>query len=320
MIPKSILLCFSFALFKVPFNSAFETDQCDHKKITEAIGKLTECLDKEDGDEVNDEDICSPFRSGGECVKTNLRECFSENDVKRIAKETVADLRKTTRHVLNSKIGKYLGILLSEEDIQKMNSLIAACPNMPEQSFSENLKATAFYALDIAVRTDMNCATDQIAKFNVDIGECHKEEVDNAIPQLSRRIQSGGNLLQNICSVLSETAGTCLRKPLPECFSERESVFLKASMIEDGINGLREVIKQLGANGTISVSGCEVFLNENVFPESESQSNFQSNSQSNSKPNSQPSIRSNSQSNLDSRIVFPLSALFYIAAVLAFSE
>ena len=293
MVSRSILLCFSFALLKLSFTLAFQTDQCDHTEIIEALGKLQKCLEQEYDDD-DGEDVCFSFRKAGECVKPNLGECLSKNAVERSAKETVADLQQTQVN-LYTLVG--IGIGLSEKDIKKFTSLVDACPNMPEKSFSENLKAKAFYVLDAAVKTDMNCPEDQITKFNIDLGECEKMEVHKALPQIGRMIQSGRINPPKVCSILSETVGKCWRKPLPDCLSWREEAFLKTETIRDGIDGLKEFVYQAGADGTITFPECPVFSTENIFPFSKSEYN--------------------SQYNSESRII-PLSKLFYITAIVAY--
>ena len=73
-----------------------------------------------------------------------------------------------------------------------------------------------------------------------------------------------------ICSVLDSTVGKCLRKPLHDCFSQREEIFLKTTMsknLKDLMKAGIEKPLKLNLLG-ITISDCPVFSTQNIFSES----------------------------------------------------
>ena len=233
MVPPNILVCFSLLLLKSMMTDGFQTDQCDHGNMTLSLRKLRTCLDADH--DTSDDDFCAPFESTRECVISNLKNCFPEDALQRIAKETQGTVRQ--------------------------DSLYSACPNIPDKSFSDNVEPTQFFALEAGVETDNNCTQMEISEINVGGGECEKSEMENAKSQLSSRLRSArGSIQSTICSVLDGTVGKCLRKPLPACFSERERVFLKTTMSKNVQNLFKALEDLLSSElGQISFSECSIF-------------------------------------------------------------
>jgi len=237
--------------------AGFETDICDHGNFTASLRKLQTCLNAED--DSGEDDICHEFKSGRKCVNNNLQECFTKANVERIANETVGGLRlASTNLILNPAFQKSQGFVMTEAQV---DSLFSACPSVPDKSFSENVEPKIFIALEAGVQTDGNCTEDEMTKVNVGRAKCAKSEMENAKSQLSSRLRSARGSYQSIiCSVLDGTVGKCLRKPFPECFSERERVFLKKIMTENFQNLFKAVEDLFGSKlGQISFSDCSVF-------------------------------------------------------------
>jgi len=255
---ENILIAFSLLAWNFLQTDGFETDKCDHGNITASLRKLQTCLRAED--DTGEDDICHDFKSSRECVTSNLEQCFTKANVERIANETLGEIRlATTELLLNPAFQKIEGFVLTEAQV---DSLYSACPNIPDKSFSENVERKLFFALEAGVRTDDNCTENEITKVNVGGGaECVKLEMENAKSQLNSRLRSArGSYQSTICSVLDGTVGKCLRKPFPECFSERERVFLKKTMAETLQNRFKEAEDLLGSKlGQISFSDCSVF-------------------------------------------------------------
>jgi len=266
MVSKYILVVFSLLLVKLMVSDAFRTDQCDHANLTISVRKLQTCLDDVSGDD----DICSPFLEANECVTNNLKECFIEDDLQRIAKEKLGGIRvASTKLILNPALQTaHLGFVLSEAEV---DSLFSTCPNIPDKNFSENVKFKHFFVLEAGVKTDDNCTEDEITEVN-GLGECEKSELEKFKAQITRRLRSArGSVQSTICSVLDGTVGKCLRKPLPACFSERENIFLKNKMSENIQNVFKVVEEDLIGEklGKLSFSDCSVFSDSRtIFPTS----------------------------------------------------
>jgi len=247
---------------------AFHTEGCDHKNMTLSLGKLEACLKAEHG--TSNDDICGPFESTRECVISNMKNCFAEDDLQRIAKETQGAQRQAaTKLLLNPSMQKAQGFVLTEAQV---DSLYSACPNIPDKTFSDNVEPKQFFALEAGVQTDNNCTQVDISEINVGGGECVESQMEHAKSQLSRRLGSTRGsrkrIQSTICSVLDGTVGKCLRKPLPACFSERERVFLKTTMSKN-LQNLFKALEDLLASklGQISFSDCSVFsVTRSAYP------------------------------------------------------
>jgi len=110
------------------------------------------------------------------------------------------------------------------------------------------------------VRTDHICTKEDINKVNIGSGRCLQSEMENAKAQFLGTSVRRGSIQSTICSVLDRTVGKCLRKPFPDCFSNRERTFLRNTLSEQTQN-LFKVIEDLLKSqlGQISFSACSVF-------------------------------------------------------------
>merc|ERR1712106_1148860 len=239
MVTKKTRIFCTLLLFNNLISNAFETDKCDHGNLTAALGKLISCLDTRTDPE---DDICVQFEKTGECAASILENCFDEENILKITKEVLADLRDVkTGWMLDPDIQNDLGlILLSEAEV---DSLFSACPNIPDKTFAENQNKT-FFALDLeAVRTDDNCTNEEIIDVNVESLRCIESEMENLD--------------------LERTVGNCLKKTFPSCFSMRERSFLRSNL-SDQIHVLLKKLADLAKSvwpevEQISFSNCSVF-------------------------------------------------------------
>eukprot|EP00092_Neocalanus_flemingeri_P037123 GFUD01040411.1.p1 GENE.GFUD01040411.1~~GFUD01040411.1.p1 ORF type:complete len:296 (-),score=48.91 GFUD01040411.1:111-998(-) len=257
-----LLFIFSFFIFI----SAFQTEQCNHQEITKSLKKLQDCMNADGGE---DEDVCYEFSSANDCVRKHLSGCFDEEDVDRSANETLGQIRKaSTKLILSPSYQRLIGFTVSETDL---DSLFATCPNMPGKKFSENLKPTLIYAIDL-LQTDRNCTKEQINGVNTDFAGCAEKQKKNVQAMFSRRTSSRSSLSSmqsTICSVMEDTLGKCLRKPLPDCFSKREEVFLKTTLSENLKSSTKGIEKQAKQKlSGLSFSGCPVFSEQIIFSHS----------------------------------------------------
>jgi len=260
MLRRSVfILCLS-SILKSNFSDAFQTRKCDHEKIVRSLTNLQGCLNGEE----DSEEFCSLFQMARDCVKTNLKDCFAEEQVETVANETMAEYREIA---LNPKIHQVHGIELTNPVLQNYIYLIDQCPFMPEKSFSDNVKSKKIDALEY-VQTDKNCTKENITRYNVELGECYKKEFENALSKLHQSVkQKQQNLQFAVCKDLDQTIGKCLRKPLLSCFSEREKSFLE-NFLSNDLYDLEALEETLGADYNVSVFECPVFKSENFFSDS----------------------------------------------------
>ena len=170
MAPEKTFLIFSLLALNCMITAGFETEKCDHGNIMASLRKLQTCMNAED--DAGKDDICHEFKSSRECVASNLQECFAEDNVERIANETLGAIRHAaSKLLLNPAFQKSQGFVVTEAQV---DSLYSACPNVPDKSFSENVEPKLFVALEAGVGTDDNCTEAEVMKVNVGRAKCAK--------------------------------------------------------------------------------------------------------------------------------------------------
>ena len=241
-------------LFNLMGINTFQTENCEHGELTEVISKLGKCLEKDS--EVGDNyDHCTIFEDGRECVTENLKDCFLEEDLETIVKNTLATIRNASAQLLlHQGLQQAQGFFLSEEDI---DSLFSTCPNIPDKSTAQNVTSQKFKMLEAGVRTDKNCTKDETMTVNAGTEQCLKTETANFNAQLGRSLTHLGSFQSAICSLLDKTVGKCIRKPLPLCFSQREKLYLKSE--------IAETIEDLVGLTGISFSSCSAFSSSEII-------------------------------------------------------
>jgi len=223
---------------------AFETDKCDHESLTTVLGKTrSTCWDSKIESR---EDICGQFEKTRECVASNLDKCFHQENIKKITKETLADLSiSKTEMLLNPVVQKAQGFNLSKAEV---DSLFSVCPNIPDKTFIENLGYWEW--VDAGVSTDNNCTEEEITDFNAESEKCLDSEFENTEAWLGRISAHRGSKQSAICldfgfDLMVEN---CLKKTSPSCLSMRERSFLKTNLVEPMHYLLKKLFDLAGEN------------------------------------------------------------------------
>jgi len=229
MVPLNTLFGVILLILTSRSIEAFKTSSCDHGNVTTSQMNLQSCVESTANS--GNDDYCSPLQLNSNCVTKNLKECFSEDDVKRVALERVLIVKKVTKELmLHRDVQKSQGFSISEAQI---DSAYSACPQIPDKSFSENPANFISWALRAGAKTDNNCSEAAIEEVNLGLGECQKTEMENANTQIKNMKYLSRSLYSTFCSIMDETIGKCLRRSFPDCFTERERVFIRSTMKND---------------------------------------------------------------------------------------
>merc|ERR1712179_816173 len=241
--------------------NAFETEKCKHEKLISAATDLGKCLEK---DSEAGDDHCTPFEEARHCVDENLKDCFVEDDVTRITKDTLAGIRNaSTRILLHPAFHQSIGVVITEEMVDEM---LSTCENIPDKTKAQNIEKQKIVILEDGVKTDNNCTREEVMEVNNEIMQCMKVEKENAQAKLRKVVSRKASVQSAICSIMNKTLGKCIRKPFPFCFSKREKAFLKSEIKEQMKSVFEAVEDLLGASGYgISISSCSVFSSSEIY-------------------------------------------------------
>ena len=237
------------------FVDAFFTEKCDHGNVTVSLRNLRSCANKE-GNE--NDDFCSTFKDGRNCVFENMQKCFKEDDIEEEAKGFLAEVKKTvSAFLLNPSMQEANNLYLTEDQIETMMS---SCPNVPDKSFVDNHEPTGIYGL-YAFSTDKNCTSKDLKTMDQKLTKCFKVENESATSQLRNYVSSRrGSIQSSLCSLLYKTVGKCLRLKLPSCLSKREKAFISSSYksnIRDAYDAIEDLLNTKDSG--ISLAECSIF-------------------------------------------------------------
>ena len=206
-------------------------------------------------------DICSSFNQLDICFPRHFGKCFEDEVVDEITETAKAVLRKAMEMILEDQQHHFGGF--------DTGSLFDTCPNMPSHEVAEKAESRLIIWLDHA-QTDNDCNKQEKDRANFDSYQCLDREKRKIESQLRKVFSRRSNLQENVCSVLTETVGVCLKTELPHCFSEREIDFIKKNMAEDFKEIFTAMEELLGSNVHFSVSECSVWSEESLFTQQSS--------------------------------------------------
>merc|ERR1739838_209607 len=134
----------------------------------------------------------------------------------------------------------------------------------PSHDVAQQAESRLIIWLDHA-HTDNDCQQEEKDRANFNSYQCLETEKTKIEVQLRKVFSRRSNLQENVCNVLKETVGVCLKTELPQCFSEREIDFIKKNMAEDFKEIFTAMEEMLGSNVQFSVSKCSVWSEDSLF-------------------------------------------------------
>ena len=87
VVPETLLVGFSMIFLKAMIADGFQTNYCNHGKLTNFLTKLRACMN-----EVNDSEnhnLCYVLQTAEKCLTSNLQECFTGYNVDMTVMETL---------------------------------------------------------------------------------------------------------------------------------------------------------------------------------------------------------------------------------------
>lgn len=235
-----LLLCWTWS------SDSFSTTLCSHEELDEVHEEFEVCI-KSNLDET---DFCSSFSVVDLCFPQEYGKCFPRADI-----DTMAFVQKATMR-------KALEGLFSEEQSLvggfDSGSLFDTCTDIPTHEQAKETDMKLMIWLD-HVTTDQGCSLGEIGQAHQQSTRCMKDQRRLIEKKLQVIFLKRVNLQNKVCRALSETVGTCLKKPLPRCFTARESNYIKSSVAEEFKEVFTAMEELLGPSFQISPAECEVW-------------------------------------------------------------
>merc|ERR1711971_677074 len=245
---RASLVIKSILLLGISPTSSFKTNNCSHEQLEVSLNGFDSCVE-----EGISNDICAAFNQLDVCFHKHFEQCFSQSEIDAIIKNGKAVLRKALELILEDQQLQFGGF--------ESGSLFDLCPGAPSHSQAQAADTRLIIWLDHA-DTDRGCTKREKDIVNYGAFQCLESERSKIEADIRTLFLRRTTLQENMCQVLSDTVGVCMKTELPKCFSPRERLFLVKSMVKDFKEIFTAMEELMGYQFNINVSVCSIWSSE----------------------------------------------------------
>lgn len=235
----------------------FSTPNCPHAELERRHDTFGRCM--AEGAQETEEalvSVCTPFHLLDRCIAAEWGPCLAKEEVQAVVGRNLALLRKEFEEALQQR---QQGLQYGGREFHS-SELDSCLDNMPPrvQSVQRGDDELLFWMEQVT--TDRGCSLQERRQTNLALGRCIAQERTKLDASLKTQLEKTSSSIQGeVCTLLSNTMGVCLRQELPSCFSKREAGLIRAT-IQENFKALFSFLgKYLGPNYQFIVSSCSVW-------------------------------------------------------------
>jgi len=226
----------------------FRTETCSHEKLQVELKAFENCMEAD-----LSFNVCSTFQQMDTCFSEYYGKCLKNSEVKEVKENGKAVLRKALDLIMEDQQLQYGGF--------SHGSMLDNCENIPSHEEALHADSRLIIWLDHAT-TDNNCSKHDKDIVNYGAFQCLESRRHGMETDMRKLLVRRNEIQENVCQLLSETVGVCMKTDIPVCFSQRERMFIVEKMVGDFKEIFSAMEELMGYQLNINISVCSIWSSD----------------------------------------------------------